>query len=62
MRKPPLACTRSTDIAVLTTLSSRSSADLVEFLLSARAEGKRVVGYGAPGKGNTLLNHCGNPG
>jgi C-methyltransferase C-terminal domain/Putative zinc binding domain/Methyltransferase domain len=33
--------------------------DLVEFLLTARAEGKRVVGYGAPGKGNTLLNHCG---
>jgi hypothetical protein len=33
--------------------------DLVDFLLSARAEGKRVVGYGAPGKGNTLLNHCG---
>ena len=23
------------------------------------AEGKRVVGYGAPGKGNTLLNYCG---
>jgi hypothetical protein len=33
--------------------------DLLEFLLTARAEGKRVVGYGAPGKGNTLLNHCG---
>ncbi|GAB3152417.1 class I SAM-dependent methyltransferase [Micromonospora sonneratiae] len=33
--------------------------DLVEFLLTARAEGRRVVGYGAPGKGNTLLNHCG---
>jgi SAM-dependent methyltransferase len=33
--------------------------DLVSFLLSARAEGKTVVGYGAPGKGNTLLNHCG---
>ncbi len=33
--------------------------DLVQFLLSAKAEGKRVVGYGAPGKGNTLLNHCG---
>src|SRR5262245_7931142 len=27
--------------------------DLVSFLLAARAEGKRVVGYGAPGKGNT---------
>ena len=33
--------------------------DLVSFLLAARAEGKTVVGYGAPGKGNTLLNHCG---
>jgi hypothetical protein len=32
--------------------------DLVKFLLEARAEGKTVVGYGAPGKGNTLLNHC----
>jgi SAM-dependent methyltransferase len=33
--------------------------DLLSFLLAARADGKRVVGYGAPGKGNTLLNHCG---
>jgi SAM-dependent methyltransferase len=33
--------------------------DLLEFLLTARAQGRRVVGYGAPGKGNTLLNHCG---
>ncbi|MFK3984946.1 methyltransferase domain-containing protein [Micromonospora sp. NPDC050397] len=33
--------------------------NLLDFLLTARAEGKRVVGYGAPGKGNTLLNHCG---
>jgi SAM-dependent methyltransferase len=33
--------------------------DLVTFLMQARAEGKTVVGYGAPGKGNTLLNHCG---
>jgi hypothetical protein len=34
-------------------------ADLLTFLLKARAEGKTVVGYGAPGKGNTLLNYCG---
>jgi hypothetical protein len=34
-------------------------ADLLSFLLQARAEGKTVVGYGAPGKGNTLLNYCG---
>lgn len=33
--------------------------DLLDFLMRARDEGKRVVGYGAPGKGNTLLNHCG---
>jgi hypothetical protein len=33
--------------------------DLMTFLYRARSEGKRVVGYGAPGKGNTLLNHCG---
>jgi 2-polyprenyl-3-methyl-5-hydroxy-6-metoxy-1,4-benzoquinol methylase len=33
--------------------------DLLTFLLNARAEGRVVVGYGAPGKGNTLLNHCG---
>jgi len=34
-------------------------ADLLDFLISARREGKTVAGYGAPGKGNTLLNHCG---
>jgi C-methyltransferase-like protein len=32
---------------------------LLEFLISAKREGKKVVGYGAPGKGNTLLNYCG---
>ncbi|MFE6921661.1 methyltransferase domain-containing protein [Nocardia sp. NPDC057663] len=33
--------------------------ELLRFLLDCRAAGKRVVGYGAPGKGNTLLNYCG---
>ena len=32
---------------------------LLEFLTAAKREGKTVVGYGAPGKGNTLLNYCG---
>ena len=32
---------------------------LLEFLIKARREGKTVIGYGAPGKGNTLLNFCG---
>jgi hypothetical protein len=33
--------------------------DLLGFLLDAASRGKSVAGYGAPGKGNTLLNHCG---
>jgi hypothetical protein len=33
--------------------------DLLAFLVDAAERGKTVVGYGAPGKGNTLLNHCG---
>lgn len=32
---------------------------LLELLISLRREGKRLAGYGAPGKGNTLLNYCG---
>jgi hypothetical protein len=32
---------------------------LLKFLIDTRANGKTVVGYGAPGKGNTLLNYCG---
>jgi hypothetical protein len=32
---------------------------LVEFLIDARRHGLAVAGYGAPGKGNTLLNFCG---
>jgi hypothetical protein len=33
--------------------------DFVQFLINCQRDGKRVAGYGAPGKGNTLLNHCG---
>lgn len=32
---------------------------LLDFLVGARRAGQRVVGYGAPAKGNTLLNYCG---
>lgn len=32
---------------------------LVQFLIEAKESGKSVVGYGAPAKGNTLLNYCG---
>ncbi len=32
---------------------------LLEFLIAERRAGRQVAGYGAPGKGNTLLNYCG---
>ena len=32
---------------------------LLQCLIQAKQEGKSIVGYGAPGKGNTLLNYCG---
>jgi hypothetical protein len=32
---------------------------LLAFLIEAKGQGKKIVGYGAPGKGNTLLNYCG---
>jgi hypothetical protein len=32
---------------------------LLELLIATRRAGKTIVGYGAPGKGNTLLNYCG---
>jgi hypothetical protein len=38
---------------------SRVRDELMAFLIDARRAGKKVVGYGAPGKGNTLLNYCG---
>jgi SAM-dependent methyltransferase len=32
---------------------------LLDFLIGAKRQGKTIAGYGAPGKGNTLLNYCG---
>jgi hypothetical protein len=32
---------------------------LLEFLTQTKRQGSTIVGYGAPGKGNTLLNYCG---
>jgi SAM-dependent methyltransferase len=32
---------------------------LLDFLIAAKRAGKSIAGYGAPGKGNTLLNYCG---
>jgi hypothetical protein len=50
------------DISTYTTFGQRvteTKRRLLEFLIGAKRAGQTVVGYGAPGKGNTLLNYCG---
>jgi SAM-dependent methyltransferase len=42
-----------------TTQVEETKWSLLEFLIAERREGKHIAGYGAPGKGNTLLNYCG---
>ncbi len=37
----------------------KSKRDLLSFLIETKRAGKSIAGYGAPGKGNTLLNYCG---
>ncbi len=51
-----------TDIPTYTAFSEQvkeTKRKLLEFLIEAKRAGKRIVGYGAPAKGNTLLNYCG---
>ena len=53
------ASTRSRATAASPRSVEETKFKLLEFLIDCRRQGKRVVGYGAPGKGNTLLNYCG---
>jgi SAM-dependent methyltransferase len=49
------------DIATYKTFSAqvhRTKRELLSLLIQLKGEGKRICGYGAPGKGNTLLNYC----
>lgn len=39
--------------------ANRIKYDFLNFLLDAKAQNKKVIGYGAAAKGNTLLNYCG---
>lgn len=39
--------------------ASKNRTALKDLLLGLKKEGKKIVGYGAPAKGNTLLNYCG---
>ncbi len=51
-----------TEITTYTAFQQQVAAtkrSLLKFLIEARESGRTVVGYGAPAKGNTLLNYCG---
>jgi SAM-dependent methyltransferase len=41
------------------TTARRTKHELLDFLIRAKCAGQSIAGYGAPGKGNTLLNYCG---
>ncbi len=50
------------DLATYAAYGRRVAADkldILSFLIDRKRAGQRVVGYGAPAKGNTLLNYCG---
>ena len=50
------------DLAYYDRFSERvkeSKRKILEFLIGAKRQGKSIAAYGAPGKGNTLLNYCG---
>jgi SAM-dependent methyltransferase len=49
-------------LATYTGYAANVAADkrqILGFLIALKNQGRRVVGYGAPAKGNTLLNYCG---
>jgi len=50
------------DLATYTRYGERVVADkrqILSLMIGLKEEGKRIAGYGAPAKGNTLLNYCG---
>lgn len=51
-----------TEVSTYTAFGERVAAvkrNVLDFLVRAREENASVAGYGAPAKGNTLLNYCG---
>lgn len=58
-REVASGCTDPGQLAAFGGRVEATKRSLLRFLIEARAAGRRIVGYGAPGKGNTLLNYCG---
>jgi hypothetical protein len=58
-REEAFGITRLSTYAAFQERVKETKRKLLAFLIEAKNAGKSVVGYGAPGKGNTLLNYCG---
>jgi SAM-dependent methyltransferase len=58
-REAELGVTTATYYDTFAERTRETKRQLLAFLIAAKREGKRIAGYGAPGKGNTLLNYCG---
>ena len=58
-REEAAGITRMDYYATFSERAKETKRKLLDFLIQAKREGRTVVGYGAPGKGNTLLNYCG---
>jgi hypothetical protein len=58
-REQELGFERLETYAVFEERVKETKRKLLEFLIQTKRAGKSVAGYGAPGKGNTLLNYCG---
>jgi SAM-dependent methyltransferase len=59
VREIALGLTRLESYSAFAEEVKEAKRKLLTLLICAKGEGKRIAGYGAPGKGNTLLNYCG---
>jgi len=57
-RELAAGCTKIESYASFAEQVKETKRKLLEFLIQAKRSGKKIAGYGAPGKGNTLLNYC----
>ena len=58
-REAEAGFTRLESYLAFTEKVKQTKRNLLEFLIAAKSAGKSIAGYGAPAKGNTLLNYCG---
>jgi len=58
-REEAAGCARLETYFTFSEKVKQTKRKLLEFLIRAKGAGNSIAGYGAPGKGNTLLNYCG---